>query len=196
MAEFSEPLVLLRAEPFQSRSWLSWTLLNLTCLNFLLLTQTFFCFYFIIPCFGHVLFRGRQRKSSWLNMTLDSYTRHRLTRESIVFTFRNGLTCSQGVLLRRYLHWHRTFREANGGVPSPKGQAARSPLWLCCHLVVTGLLATGTSADSPFAQLLSNWECVVVTEADTCLTAEVVSHNGLSGKKILLVHHKICMWDL
>lgn len=52
---------------------------------------------------------------------------------------------------------------------SPKEGAATSPAWLCRHLAVIGLLATGTSADSLFAKWLVKLEYVVLTTLNTYL---------------------------
>ena len=52
---------------------------------------------------------------------------------------------------------------------SPKERAVTSPAWLCRHLVVIGLLTTGTSADSLFAKLLVKLEYVVLTTLNTYL---------------------------
>lgn len=55
---------------------------------------------------------------------------------------------------------------------SPKEWDGKSRVWLCCHLVVIGLLATGTSADSLFTKSLLKLEYVVLTASNTYLTTK------------------------
>ena len=63
----------------------------------------------------------------------------------------------------------RLFPSGGAVCSSPKERAVTSPAWLCRHLVVIGLLATGTSADSLFAKLLVKLEYVVLTTLNTYL---------------------------
>ena len=68
---------------------------------------------------------------------------------------------------------------------SLKEWAATSLVWLCRHLVVIGLLATGTSADSLFAKLLLKLEYVGLTSSNTYLTTKgSMIYSSLNDTKI------------
>lgn len=67
----------------------------------------------------------------------------------------------------------------------PKEWAATSLVWLCRHLVVIGLLATGTSADSLFAKLLLKLEYVGLTASNTYLTTNrYMIYSSLNDTKV------------